>query len=183
MSGSTRKDSADRGPKAPMTVTGRKVTLRDFAIFQLKLALDGLKDLVVFQVSIVAVVLDFIAGRGQRPRLFYSVVRASERWDRWLNLHGVMERLEEGESDDGFFGASEAGADSLIGQIEELVRGGDEPRGKRTAGRRRPDLDDVGDLDDPEDVGDLGDLGDRDLGDARGRGSDGGGRADEKPRG
>ena len=112
-----------------MTVTSRKVTLRDFAIFQLKLALDGFKDMVVFSVSIVAVVLDFIAGRGERPRLFYSVVRASERWDRWLNLHSVMERLDEGGSEDGFFGASEAGADSLVGQIEELVRGGDEPRG------------------------------------------------------
>jgi hypothetical protein len=120
-----------RSRKTPMTVSSRNVTLRDFVIFQLKLALDGLKDLVVFQVSIVAIVLDFIAGQGRRPRLFYSVVRASERFDKWLNLHGVMERLDEGESDDGFFGASEAGADSLLGQIEQLVRRGDEPRGSR----------------------------------------------------
>ena len=112
----------------PMTVTSRGVTLRDFAIFQLKLALDGLKDVAVFQVSIVAVVLDFIAGRGRRPRLFYSVVRWSEHFDAWLNLHGVMQRLDEGDTDDGLFGASEAGSDSLIGQIEQLVRGGDEPR-------------------------------------------------------
>lgn len=124
-----------RTRKTPMTVTSRKVTLRDFVIFQLKLALDGLKDLVVFQVSIVAIVLDFIAGQGRRPRLFYSVVRASERFDKWLNLHGVMERLDEGETDDGFFGASEAGADSLIGQIEQLVRRGDDPRRSRM--RRR----------------------------------------------
>ena len=88
--------------KSPMRVTSRKVTLRDFGIFQLKLALDGLKDVIVFQVSIAAVVLDLIAGRGERPRLFYSVVRASE-----------------------------AGSDSLLGQIEKLTRGGDEPRERR----------------------------------------------------
>jgi len=117
-----------RMKRRPMTVTSRKVTMRDFVIFQLKLALDGLKDFVVFNVSIVAIVLDFISGRGQRPRLFYSVVRGSERFDKWLNLHGVMERLDEGDTSDGFFGASEAGADTLIGQIEKLVRGGDEPR-------------------------------------------------------
>jgi hypothetical protein len=111
-----------------MTVASRGVTLRDFAIFQLKLALDGLKDLVVFQLSIGAILLDFIAGRGRRPRLFYSVVRVSERFDAWLNLHGVMEELDAGESEDGLFGASESGSDSLIGKIEELVRGGDEPR-------------------------------------------------------
>ncbi|HSH76518.1 MAG TPA: hypothetical protein VLA09_12590 [Longimicrobiales bacterium] len=119
----------------PMTVTSREVTLRDFVIFQLKLALDGLKDVVVFNVSIVAVVLDFIAGRGRRPRLFYSVVRASERFDHWLNLHGVMERFDETGGEDGLFGASEAGSDSLIGQIEKLVRGGDEPRGARPPSR------------------------------------------------
>jgi hypothetical protein len=127
--------------KTPMTVTSRKVAMRDFFIFQLKLALDGLKDLALFNISIVAIVIDFIAGRGERPRLFYSVVRTSERFDKWLNLHGVMERLDAGDTSDGFFGASEAGADSLIGQIEKLVRGGEEPLGPRDGARRgdRPD--------------------------------------------
>lgn len=117
--------------KKPMMVTSRGVTLRDFVIFQVKLALDGVKDVVVFNLSIVAVVLDFISGRGQRPRLFYSVVRASERFDAWLNLHAVMQELDTGDATDGLFGASVAGSDSLVGQIEKLVRGGDEPRGPR----------------------------------------------------
>lgn len=111
-----------------MTVTSRRVTARDFAIFQLKLALDGGKDFVAFWLSIGAIILDFIAGRGRRPRLFYSVVRASERFDRWINLHSVVQKMDEMETDDGLFGASDAGDDSLIGQIEQLVRGGDEPR-------------------------------------------------------
>ena len=114
----------------PMTVTSRKVALRDFVIFQIKLALDGFKDMVVFGLSIGAIVLDFIAGQGKRPRLFYSVVRASERWDMWLNLHAAAQRLEEEGADDGFFGVSEAGSDTLIGQIEQLVRGGDKPKGQ-----------------------------------------------------
>lgn len=111
-----------------MMMASRAVTLRDFAIFQIKLAVDGFKDMVVFGLSIGAILLDFISGRGRRPRLFYSVVRVSERFDAWLNLHGVVQRLDETQSPDGFFGASEAGADSLIGQIEQLVRGGDQPR-------------------------------------------------------
>jgi hypothetical protein len=114
-----------------MTVTSRSVTLRDFMIFQLKLALDGVKDVVVFWLSIGAVAMDFISGRGRRPRLFYSVVRVSERFDAWINLHGVVERMDEGDAGDGFFGASEAGSDSLLGEIENLVRGGDEPRKPR----------------------------------------------------
>ena len=121
------------GPR-PVIVASRQVTLRDFVIFQLKLALDGLKDVVVLQLSIVAIVVDFISGRGKRPRWFYSVVRASERFDRWLDLHGAMQRMDTGESDDGFFGASEAGSDSLLGELEQMVRGGDRPRRGGPAG-------------------------------------------------
>jgi len=120
--------SIDMSRKHPLTVASRNVTIRDFLIFQLKLALDGGKDIVAFNLSIVAIVLDFIAGRGSRPRLFYSVVRMSERFDKWLNLHGVMEQLDEDNNEDGMFGASRAGDDTLIGQIEQLARGGDKPR-------------------------------------------------------
>jgi hypothetical protein len=120
----------------------RSVTLRDFLIFQLKLLLDGGKDTVVFFLSIGAMGLDFIAGRGRRPRLFYSVMRMSEKFDLWLNLHGIVERIEQGEGEDGLFGASEAGSDSLVGQIEQLVRGGDAPRGERA--KRVERLDDDG---------------------------------------
>ena len=111
-----------------MVMATRSVTLRDFAIFQIKLWLDGLKDLAVIVLSTGALVLDMIAGKGRRPRLFYGVIRASERFDRWLNLHAAMERLDAGESDDGLFGASTAGEDTLLGQIEQLARGGDKPR-------------------------------------------------------
>jgi len=112
----------------PMIVASREVTLRDFAVFQLKLLLDGTKDFFAFWLSIIAIVLDFVSGRGRRPRLFYSVMRASERFDRWINLHSAIERLDESGTEDGLFGAVEQGADSLIGQIERLARGGDEGR-------------------------------------------------------
>jgi hypothetical protein len=72
--------------KRPMTVATRGITFRDFLIFQVKLVLDGAKDVT------------------------------------------VLERLDQEEGEDGLFGASEAGTDNLLGQIEQLVRGGDEPR-------------------------------------------------------
>lgn len=102
----------------------RSVTIRDFLIFQVKLVLDGLKDFALFQLAIGALLVDLVSGGGRRRRLFYSVLRLSERFDLWLNLNGAMERLEAGEIDEeGLFGASEAGSDTLLGKIEELVRG------------------------------------------------------------
>ena len=102
-----------------MTVTSRGVTLRDFAIFQVKLVLDGSKDFFAFWLSICAIVLDLIAGRGSRPRLFYSVVRASERFDKWINLHSVVQRLVETGPEDALFRTSEAGskADELLKKV------------------------------------------------------------------
>ena len=110
-----------------MTVAERDITVRDFLIFQLKLVLDGLKDFAVFNLSLGAMVLDLLAGQGRRPRLFYSVLRLSERWDLWLNLHGAVQGMEEEGNEDGLFGASAAGDDTLLGQLEMLVRGGDRP--------------------------------------------------------
>jgi len=100
---------------------GHRVLLRDFLIFQLKLVLDGLKDVVLFQLSIGAVLFDLLFGRRGRPLLFYNVLRLSERFDLWLNLHGPAEGAER--TSDGLFGASEAGDSSLVGKLEEMVTG------------------------------------------------------------
>lgn len=113
------------------------VTIRDFLIFQTKLLIDGAKDVVVFHGSILAILLDLITGRGRKPRSFYAVLRLSERFDLWLNLHGPAEGAED--TDDGLFGASPAGASTLLGQLEAWIRGGDEPRSRawtRDAGER-----------------------------------------------
>ena len=105
----------------PMT----KVSIRDFAIFQLKLLIDGLKDGAVFTVSFVAFAVDLVFRRHGRRRFFYKVMRVSEKLDLWLNLHGAAAGAES--DSDGLFGQSEAGSDTLLGQIEQMVRGGDGP--------------------------------------------------------
>ncbi len=102
-----------------------KVSIRDFAIFQLKLLIDGLKDGAVFSVSFVAFAVDLVFRRHGQRRYFYKIMRISERFDLWLNLHGAAERAEA--DDDGLFGVSAAGSDTLLGKLEQVTRGGDEP--------------------------------------------------------
>jgi hypothetical protein len=105
----------------PMT----RVSVRDFAIFQIKLLIDGLKDGTVLTLSFVAFAVDLVFRRHGKRRFFYKVMRISERFDLWLNLHGAAEGAE-GDAD-GLFGQSEAGSDTMLGQIEQIVRGSDEP--------------------------------------------------------
>ena len=114
-----------------------KVSIRDFIIFQLKLVIDGFKDGAVFAISFVAFGIDLVFRRHGRRRFFYKTMRVSEKFDLWLNLHGAAERADE--DPDGLFGTSKAGSDTLLGQVEQLVRGGDErpPKKGETAARAR----------------------------------------------
>lgn len=100
------------------------VLIRDLFILHIKLALDGLKGIVLVQVSVVAALADLVLGGSRRGRFFYAVMGVAERFDLWLNLYGASRRA--GSNPDGLFGESRAGDDTLLGEIEELVRRGPE---------------------------------------------------------
>jgi len=106
-----------------MTTKGRTrwVILRDLAIFQTKLVLDGAKDVVLIPFSFAAVALDLFFP-GPRPgHRFYWVMRLGERYDRWLSLFGAADKASALE--DGLFGASRAGSASFLGRLEAIVVG------------------------------------------------------------
>ncbi|MGH7475578.1 MAG: hypothetical protein ACRELD_04760 [Longimicrobiales bacterium] len=102
------------GPNIPQSVL-----IRDLFIFQLKLWLDGLKDLVLAPISIGALVLDILAGRGLNGYRLYNVLRAGERFDRWLSLYSAAKAAPA--SAEGLFGASRAGDATLLGRLEEMT--------------------------------------------------------------
>jgi hypothetical protein len=104
----------------PSSGTPVGVLLRDLFIFQVKLVLDGVKDAVVIPISVVAVVLDLFMGGPRRGKIFYGVMEAGERFDRWLNLHGAARRAALNR--DGLFGESRAGDDTFLGEFEEMMR-------------------------------------------------------------
>ena len=122
----------NRFSRSSLPVVTRSVTFRDFVVFQAKLAVDGVKDLLLINLSIVAVVIDMIAGGGRRPRRFYAVIRLCERFDRWLRLHSAKGFADTGErlwpdlpgsTPDGaerrMLGSD---ADTLIERVEDLAR-------------------------------------------------------------
>ena len=86
---SERKALTQRGAEMdPRT----KVSICDFAILQLRLMIDGLKDGAVFVMSSLGFGTGLLFGRHGRRRFFYKMMRVSERLDLWLNLHGAMGR-------------------------------------------------------------------------------------------
>ncbi len=105
--------------------------IRDFIVFQLKLAADGLRDVVAINLAIMAIVIDLVIGRGGRFGLFYGVVRLSKRFESWLDLH----RMKGITHDDGWGDQIQlpgGEADDLLDRFEDLVeRKADEIRTRR----------------------------------------------------
>ena len=102
------------------TAPSKRVLIRDLLILQLKLVIDAVKDVLLIKVALFAVIFDIVFGRAGRPLLFYNVLRMGERFDLWLNLYGAADAAEG--QDDGLFGASRAGSNSLLGRLEQVVR-------------------------------------------------------------
>jgi hypothetical protein len=109
----------------PATREQRKVVIRDLAIFQLKLMLDSAKDIILSPLAIVAAGADIVFPTDRVGKRFYFVMRIGERFDHWLSLFGAAEKAQIGE--DGLFGASRAGSATMLGKLEAMVLGHDEP--------------------------------------------------------
>lgn len=115
----------------PEDGASRRVLVRDLIVFQIKLAMDGLKDFVLLQASIVAALIDLVFMARTRGRCFYAVLRVSERIDLWFNLYGPAQRAAGDQ--DGLFGVSRAGDATFLGKLEELVREEEAPAMARAA--------------------------------------------------
>jgi hypothetical protein len=101
--------------------------IRDALLLQPKVVLEGLKDVLLGPVALLAAVLDLV--RGERPhgrRAFYEVLRFGRAFERWLNLYGALppegapakSPVPREGGIDGYFGKIERAL------IEEHQRGG-----------------------------------------------------------
>lgn len=78
---------------APRTVSKQDL-LQDAIEFQLKLFVDGIRDVLLVPISLIAALLDFIAPASDRGKLFYRVMRIGKDSENWLNLFGALERVQ-----------------------------------------------------------------------------------------
>lgn len=93
--------------------------LADTVVFQIKLAIDGLRDLLLIPISLVAAAISFFhAGRGV-GREFYDVVAFGRDTERQINLFGAADRLYPGDED-----KAASDLDELLGRVEGAVRSG-----------------------------------------------------------
>jgi hypothetical protein len=96
--------------KARVTNADRWELLRDVTVFQLKLLLDAVRDVVLSPLSLIAAAAGLIGG-GERPRRYLEdLIRVGRRTDRWINLFGEFDQ-----------DSREAGVDALVAEVEKRV--------------------------------------------------------------
>ena len=108
--------------------------IRDALVLQLKLVLEGIKDILLGPIALVAAAWDLLSARRSGERRFYLVVRRGAAFERWLNLYGALREsegdrpvLKTGESD---------GVDVYVRKVEDLLRR-EQERGGVTSGAKR----------------------------------------------
>jgi len=95
------------------TTNPRVKLVRDTAVLQLKLMVDGIRDALLIPVSLLSAVLGLIRGGDEADREFQRVLKWGRRSERWINLFGHQSPL--GRSHPG------GSMDLLLDQVEDVV--------------------------------------------------------------
>ena len=71
------------------TDTSKRGTLiRDSVVFQLKLMADGLRDLALLPISLIATLIGLLRGGEEPEREFRQLIELGRESERWINLFG-----------------------------------------------------------------------------------------------
>ncbi|NHA14489.1 hypothetical protein [Thioalkalivibrio sp. XN279] len=87
---------------------------RDVVVFQAKLLVDGLRDLLISPVSVLAALVDLLVPGNDGGKRFYAVVRFGRRTEEWINLFGAADTLDARQDP--------SGLDVVIADLEEMLR-------------------------------------------------------------
>lgn len=98
----------------------RWTLLRDIAVLQVKLIVDGVRDLLLVPLSLIAGIVSLVSGRdGEHGSKFYQLLVFGKQTERWINLFGAVENAPEKiEQVEPF---TSGNIDELVGKFESFV--------------------------------------------------------------
>jgi len=92
----------------------RRMLIRDAMVFQLKLIVDGLRDLLLVPVSLLVALISLLPSNKVRGQEFYDLLRYGRQTERYINLFGAADRLQQD-------GAPDDDIDRAVSKLEALV--------------------------------------------------------------
>ena len=101
----------------------RWTLIRDMFVFQVKLAMDAIRDLFLSPVSIVCGLADILIGNSISKSYFYKLMNIGHLTDSWLNLFGNHKTADENSKLlDNQKIKPDMNIDQLFSQIESLLK-------------------------------------------------------------
>jgi hypothetical protein len=98
----------------------RWTMLRDLGVLQVKLVVDGLRDIVLVPLSLVAGVVSIASSEDGRPGLqFYHLLAWGKQSEAWINLFGALKNSPEKIEQPQPFGDKDI--DDIVGRLESFV--------------------------------------------------------------
>jgi hypothetical protein len=101
------------------TPTDRRTLVRDIAILQVKLVVDGLRDFILVPVSLVAGIMSLVKSGDEPVTEFYDLLKMGRRSERWINLFGAAERVHGPANEDDQLLPEDI--DALVSRVESFV--------------------------------------------------------------
>ena len=115
-------------PETPGDYPDRWTLIRDLFVFQAKLLVDGLRDLLLVPASLVAGIWSLVSGDNGRPGpQFYRLISLGKESETWIDLFKAYENAPQELRREHEFAVKNL--DELVGRfesfvIEEYERGG-----------------------------------------------------------
>ena len=103
--------------------------LRHVVVFQFKLAMDGLRDLLLSPISLIAALAGILTNHPDPSRYFKKLLQLGHRSDKWINLFDTHNEDGESSTSDDFVRKAE----SIV--LSELEKGGVVPKLKRAVSK------------------------------------------------
>ncbi len=101
----------------------RWALIRDMLIFQVKLAIDAIRDLLLSPVSIICGLVDILSGHTLTKSYFHKLMSFGHQTDSWLNLFGNQKKDTDSREDiDNQEAEANVNVDQLFSQVETLLK-------------------------------------------------------------
>jgi len=97
----------------------RWTLIRDILVLQLKLIVDGLRDLILVPISLVIGIISLLKVGDASGSEFYELLRTGRRSERWINLFGAAERVYGPSIAADRFPAEDI--DKMVSRVESFV--------------------------------------------------------------
>ena len=106
------ENSEQNQEKQPVELTSRTKVVRDTIVFQVKLAGDGIRDVILSPVSIIAAIAGILFYPSKPDHYLKKLMHFGHKTDRWLNLFGTYGRQR--------FSFRKT-SDTYVQKVEEMV--------------------------------------------------------------